>query len=109
MKPYKEPKEKDGGSLKKRETCKGGRPHDWVEVLPYGMEAIEGVYQGDTEPYYLGLKAIKEFEQHIYEELEKIGIKQSGRHFSVSDLWHDRSRPYMCSVCHKKDYRNKND
>lgn len=99
----KQPKEKDGGSLAKRKLCKGGREHDWVEVLPWGVEAIEGVYNGDPEPYYLGELAIKEFENKIYEDLRSIGIEVGYYRSVISDLKND-SRHYICSVCGKKDY-----
>ena len=105
MKEHKEPKEKEGGSLKKRALCKGKRPHDWVQILPYGMEAIEGVYNGDPEPYYLAMAAIEEFEQHIYEELDKIGIRKTVRPFST--WFKDDLRPFKCSVCGKLDFQKK--
>jgi len=45
---------------KKRALCKGGREHDFVEVLPWGYEALEG-YQGDTSPVFEVEREITEF------------------------------------------------
>lgn len=84
--------------VKKRDTCKGGRPHDYVEVLPYGVSALEG-YAGSVEPYYEAEKAIAEFSQKEYDMLrEKYGI--DAKYMRVSRLFNYRR--FMCSVCHKQ-------
>lgn len=90
--------------LKKRDKCRGGRPHDWVEVLPWGVEAGP-TYQGIPEPYYEAEKAIREFEEKKYQELEAIGIivRRYKGHMHRMKEW----RHWMCSVCMKKDYTEK--
>lgn len=82
--------------LKKRDACKGGRPHDYVEVLPYGVEANDK-YQGLTQPYYDAEEAIKAFTEKKYAELAAIGII-----VRPHGWWPRNYRRYMCSVCHKQ-------
>ncbi len=87
--------------LKKRDTCKGGKPHDWVLTLPYGYEHIEGLYT-DAEPVYAAEEALDAMERTLHEELEKVGIRRKftyGR-YSISG----RRREYICSVCGKKHW-----
>lgn len=89
------------GSLKRRETCKGGRPHDWIEMLPtYLAEALPN-YKGSPEPYYDAEEKIADYTARVYMTLEKEhGIKVKSR----NSIWRPRMREWMCSVCHKKDY-----
>lgn len=84
--------------LKKRETCKGGREHDWVRVLPYGVEALPH-YNGDVEPYYQAEQLIYDMTNKTYDALETIGIKVRRGGFRVSHL---NTRSEICTVCKKK-------
>lgn len=88
--------------LKKRDTCKGGREHDWLEMLPWGIEALPN-YKGLPEPYYDTEKAIAEFSEKKYKELENIGIRVN-RYNSFKNVSY---RHYLCSVCNKKMYQYK--
>lgn len=96
-KKYVTEEERDA-KLKKREKCKGGRDHDYVEVLPWGAEMGDG-YKGDPQPYYDAQEAIEKFTEKKYDELKEQGIIVKYRR-----PWH-RSlefRLFMCSVCHKR-------
>jgi hypothetical protein len=89
---------------KKREACKGGREHDWVKVLPFGLEALPH-YKGDAEVYYEYEKRIDDFEEEMNKELEeKHGIR---RRYSrgISGLRLAR-REYICAVCKKHKYES---
>lgn len=93
------------GNLDKRKLCRGGREHDWVEVLPWGVEAVEGVYQGNPQPYYDAEDAIDRFTAEKYRELEELGILSNykrGFYGSRASIRH-----YICSVCRKKDYKKR--
>ena len=87
---------------KKRASCKGGREHDWVHVLPQGVEALPH-YKNDPEIYYTYEKAIEEYTNKMWAELEeKHGIKSRyGRGWR--SFRHDM-RFHICSVCHKQKY-----
>lgn len=84
--------------LKKRETCKGGREHDWVRVLPYGVEALPH-YNGDVEPYYQAEKLIYEITNKTYDALETLGIKV--RRVGLYS-YRQNTRSEMCTICKKK-------
>ena len=86
--------------LKKRELCRGGKEHDYVLILPWGYEHIEGLYI-DAEPLYKAQDTIRAMQNTLDEELLKVGIKRTEKRFS--DLFKPR-REYMCSVCKKKKY-----
>ncbi len=88
--------------VKKRDTCKGGRPHDYVEVLPYPYEADER-YQGSLAPLYEALKAIADFEDAQFQKLAEIGILRRGK----SWRGFEQARYFICSVCGKKHYSYK--
>lgn len=88
--------------LKRRESCKGGRPHDWIEVLPYGVEAGP-TYQGVPEPYYDAEKAIESFTKSQYQKLDAIGIIVKRYKSFRNRSW----RSWMCSVCHKQEHKEK--
>ena len=90
---------------KKRQTCKGGREHDWVKVLPHGVEAILPTYKGDAELYYVIEKEIEDFKEKKLKELEeKHGIKS--RYSSGFSRFTQQRRIFMCSVCHKQKYES---
>lgn len=95
------PEEKER-KLKKRKSCKGGREHDWVEILPpYGVEATSH-YKGNTQPYYDAENAIADFTERTYKKLaEEHGIVVR------RTPWRPQIREYMCSICHKKSYGKK--
>lgn len=82
---------------KRDKRCHGGKEHDFVEVLPYGVEANEK-YQGSTEPYYKALKEIDAFVDKKHEELAQLGI------LIRTKPWRPNMRMFMCSVCKKKRY-----
>lgn len=87
---------------KKRQTCKGGREHDWVQVLPYGVEALPH-YKGDPEIYYRYEQEIEEFTRAKRAEMEeKHGIKS--RYSSGFSDFRKKMRNFVCSVCLKQKY-----
>lgn len=92
--------EEKQGSLKKRETCKGGRPHDFVEVLPFGAEALPS-YKGTPQPYYDAENRIAEYTETVYKNLEREHGIKIGKSRAI---WRPRLRHWLCSVCHKQQY-----
>ena len=87
--------------LKQRDTCKGGKPHDWVLTLPFGYEHIEGLYT-DAEPVYEAFEALQAMYDTLHRELEKVGIVRKSRLLWSKD--YTRTREYMCSVCGKRHW-----
>ncbi len=80
---------------KARERCRGGNEHDYVEVLPYGVEATDA-YAGDPTPFHDAELAIREFTEKKHAELAEIGIVVKRRGYNPF-----RYRSFMCSVCKK--------
>lgn len=94
--------EKIKANLKKKENCKGNRSHDWVRVLPWGVESMEN-YNGDVEPYYKAMKEIEEFRVRKDEEMLKLGIKSNfNSAFSRYLSSKIKYREEMCPICLKK-------
>ena len=87
-----------GGSLKKRELCKGGREHDWILCLPSYVTVKDSALGLDkVEEYYRIEDEREDVDIAFDERLEAIGIK--------SRLWRGirgRRRSYICSVCLKQ-------
>ena len=90
-------------NLKRKKTCKGGQPHDWVAVLPWGYEAVEGVYLGSVEPLYDSFKEVTALQEQLAAQLTLQGIVAS--HRSYSGWRTDNHRMYICATCGKKDHR----
>lgn len=86
------------GKIKKRKHCKGGRPHDFVLMLPWGFEAIEGKYKGNAEVAYALEEQVEKYRQTLIEKLEAEEgiIMKTLRTFNFSQY-----RTYTCSVCGK--------
>jgi hypothetical protein len=107
MKEYnrktKTPAEIPNPKLKKRETCKGGKEHDYILALPWGYEHIDGLYI-DAEPVYAAWEALNRLEVTLHQELEKVGIRRKSS-FSSKVLDRGVTREYVCSVCGKKKWR----
>lgn len=87
--------------IKKRKSCKGGREHDWVMVLPFWFEAVDGVYNGNPEPAYTYRQRLEELEERLKNELADLGIVSKYRWGSVGRNIREDYRTYQCSVCHK--------
>ncbi len=92
------------GKYKKRESCKGGREHDWVMCLPHGFEATPA-YKGNPEACYAMEEEIERFTEEKAKELEaKEGIKSTyTRGFRDFRM---KMRQYFCTVCEKQKYES---
>ena len=104
MKEYKKTKieeeDKPVGSLKKPETCRGKRPHDWVLLIPEHIQRDHNLDKDEIE-YFYRLEDQREAENEKVEKaLTSIGIHYY-RYLGI------RSRFYKCSVCGKKKYESK--
>lgn len=78
--------------------CRGGKPHDFVLVLPFHVTYTDQ-YKFNPEEYY----RLKDEEATLCEDIQKkieaLGIKS--RYYP----WrHKETRYYMCSVCKKQKY-----
>lgn len=86
--------------LKKRELCKGEKPHDYVLVLP-DHETYDENYKFNPEKYYEILEDLGRYEEMVAKSLIEMGIKSRYGRFVMSRWVH---RHYICSVCKKKKY-----
>lgn len=79
--------------------CRGGKPHDFVLVLPYGVTYNEK-YAFNPEAYYKVQREVEEFHAKKYEQLLAIGIVASG--MKPWKYWNKEL--HVCSVCKKQKY-----
>lgn len=87
-------------SLKKRDTCRGQKPHDFVLVLPHHVEYNE-TYKFDPTGFYDLMDERYQFVEDQAKALIKMGIKDRG--------WNRKeTRLFICSVCGKQEYSDTN-
>ena len=82
-----------------KKVCRGGKPHDYILVLPYYTD-YDSTYKHNPQEYYKMMDERKEFIDNQNKEFEAMGIKPKR-------YWGDgrrESRLYMCSVCKKSEY-----
>lgn len=91
------------GKFKARDTCRGGKEHNYLLTLP---DYITRLYLGVDEitpeailEYYKHIERVKEFESKEEKILNVFGIK------GVSLSSRSNMRYYICSVCGKRDYK----
>lgn len=87
--------------LKKRKMCRGGRPHNFVLVLPMYVHFNE-LYKFNPEEYY---KIMEEYDAFIDEQDQK--FKKLGIVTRFGGGLYGRNKTYMCSVCKKVEYNLK--
>ncbi len=77
-----------------KKVCRGGKPHDFVLVLPF-YTSYDEAYKFKPEDYYKIMDERFDFIEKQKVQLEKMGIKDRG--------WNRKeTRLYMCSVCKKQ-------
>lgn len=96
-----EEKDNTNIKLKKRDTCKGGKLHDWVLTLPFGYEHIEGLYV-DAMPVYEAFEALQAMSDTLHTELKRVGIVRKSR--TSWSKYYLETKQYVCSVCGKKHW-----
>jgi len=96
LKRWVEPSE-DTGSLKKRELCKGKKPHSFQLALPEHVKTTRELTLEDINEYYESEKRIKN-----YYEIEKELLLSHG--IQCFRGWFTGHRLFICSVCGKKEY-----
>jgi len=80
-----------------KKTCRGGKAHDYVLVLPEYISYNEG-YKFNPEKYYAIMDARYDFIEKQDQELKKMGI---GSRTSAN---YRSTRHLICSICKKKEY-----
>lgn len=90
---YKAKKRRDGS------ICRGGKPHDFVLVLPFHVTYDPALYKFNPEEYYRIRDEVYKFEEEAERQLREMGIKQRYGRWPRTE-----TRYYMCSVCKKQRY-----
>lgn len=85
-------------SLKKPDTCKGKKPHDFVLLVPKWIKCSHYLSKDEISEYY-----------RLEDERNNMN-NQFDLQFSVLGIenrvyYGPRSRFYRCSVCGKEDYK----
>lgn len=89
------------GSLKKRETCKGGKEHEWVLMIPKYISRTHNLSKEEIREYYKIEQDRIDFETTLADRCAKIGVK--GRYWIGGN-----SKFYMCAICKKEKYEEAN-
>jgi hypothetical protein len=90
--------EKPVGSLKKLETCKGKKPHEFVLLIPNHVYRDHLLSKDEIEKYY-EIEEKRKIAQEFFDlEQNKIGVR-CNRHWSYHN-----PRFYKCAICGKEKY-----
>lgn len=85
------------GSLKKPDTCKGKRPHNFILVLPEYIKTTTEITPEAVAKYYEIEEETHTLLVNQANKLAGIGIRSTG--------WNRKpTKYYRCDVCGKKDY-----
>lgn len=96
-KKWEEVSKENVGSLKKRDLCKGGKPHDPILVLPSYVRTSSSLLGIDVaEKYYKLEEEIYAYIDSKKGDYEALGI--SPQHFGYNTTV---NKYYICSVCNK--------
>ena len=86
---------------KKKEGCRGGKPHDFLLVLPDYLAKWDGKSPYNAKAYYDKMDERREFIKKQEDELLVLGIICRENSWRVMSR---ETRRLMCSVCKKQDY-----
>jgi hypothetical protein len=92
--------EKPVGSLKKPDTCKGGRPHEFELVIPKYISTDHILTEKEILDYYKIVKDKLESDNKYDEKLKKIGIRHSSFYYTRKINLH-----YKCTRCGKEQIK----
>lgn len=96
------------GTLKKKETCRGGKPHDYQLVLPsYGVTKVLG-----REPTEVEVQKYYEYEDDLYhyeKALREKLTQETGLTVRYGNMFSRLNRHLQCSVCGKREYQDVKD
>lgn len=90
---YKAKKRKDP------KICRGGKPHDFILVLPFHVTYDPNTYKFNPDEYYKIMDEEAERAEEVDRKLAAIGVKKK-----YSSWRHRETRCYICSVCKKQRY-----
>lgn len=82
---------------KKRETCRGGKDHDWLLTIPDYIKTVKEMTPEMITEYYKIREKEEKFKKEIDNDFIKIGIKKYTYNNQITKY-------YICSVCGKKEY-----
>jgi len=100
-KKYEEKSTEQIGDLKKRELCRGKKPHEWLFVIPDYSRSHKNddLPQIVVEFFYYKMKLLDEYRKNLQQEFDEVGINfRFGSHFI------EKHKHRRCSVCGKQDY-----
>ena len=95
QKKYVEVVDKPVGSLKRPETCKGKKPHDWVLMIPKHVSTRRTLYKEEIAEYYKIKEDHAQADRDFGERYDKIGV-------NMRYYYGESYRFYKCAVCGKE-------
>ena len=86
------------GKFTQRDTCKGGRPHDYILSLPSYIKITDAIQPEAIPEYYLSEERRQKFNHEEDEKLASLGLRTS--------RWQPKevTRYYRCVICDKRKY-----
>ena len=92
--------EKPVGSLKKPETCKGKKPHEFELVVPKYVETTHLFSREEVAQYYKISEDIAKFDNEQDEKARQLGVRHSS--FIYTRVVHYY---YKCQRCGKEQIK----
>jgi hypothetical protein len=90
--------EKPMTSLKRPETCKGKKPHEFVLIIPKYISTTHDFNFDEVRKYYEIKDSECKFAEELDREYKKLGVRNS------CYFLHRCFRYYKCSRCGKEKY-----
>ena len=87
--------EKPMTSLKRPETCKGKKPHEWVLMIPKHVGTRRSLFKEEIAEYYKIKEEHAQADRDFGDRYDKIGV-------NMRYYYGESYRFYKCAVCGKE-------
>ena len=95
-----EEKKEKVGSLKRPDTCKGKKPHEWVLLLPHHTTADHFLSKDEIAEFYKISEEVSKFSNECDEKAQKLGVIHNSFNYTRVVRYF-----YKCSRCGKEQYK----
>ena len=96
QKKYVEVVDKPVGSLKRPETCKGKRPHEWVLLIPSMINRQHKPFSKEEVASYYEIEAeFEKWKKNYDDKMEALGLQSFRYSYKLNKF-------YKCAKCGKE-------
>lgn len=90
-------------SLKKRELCRGKKPHEFKLIIPdySNSHKNDDLSQETIMLFYEKMDALNEHKRNLQKEINELGINHKVFYFHDTNA---ERRHYVCAVCGKREW-----